>query len=81
MIPLAKPEMGDEEIALVAETIRSGWITQGPRVAEFERALRQKVGSREGDCDVKLHHGAPPGAAWRQESDGMTRCSSLLTAS
>ena len=38
-IPVAKPDLGDEEVALVTETIRSGWITQGPRVAEFERAF------------------------------------------
>ncbi|HEY1793752.1 MAG TPA: DegT/DnrJ/EryC1/StrS family aminotransferase [Opitutaceae bacterium] len=38
--------MGEEEIALVAQTIRSGWITQGPKVAEFEAAFRTRTGSR-----------------------------------
>jgi dTDP-4-amino-4,6-dideoxygalactose transaminase len=37
--------MGDEEIALVAETIRSGWISQGPRVLEFEKAFAARVGA------------------------------------
>jgi dTDP-4-amino-4,6-dideoxygalactose transaminase len=59
MIPLARPEMGDEEIALVAETIRSGWITQGPRVAEFEKKFAAHVGAAHAvatsSCTTALH--------------------------
>jgi dTDP-4-amino-4,6-dideoxygalactose transaminase len=36
-IPIAKPLFGPEEIAAVAATLESGWIVQGPRVAEFEK--------------------------------------------
>src|SRR5919202_6912862 len=31
------PAVGEEEIAAVAETLRSGWLTTGPRTAELER--------------------------------------------
>jgi dTDP-4-amino-4,6-dideoxygalactose transaminase len=33
------PAVGEEEIAAVAETIRSGWLTTGPRSAELERRM------------------------------------------
>ena len=36
---LARPEIGDEEIAEVVETLRSGWLVGGPKLAEFEAAL------------------------------------------
>ena len=33
------PAVGEEEVAAVAETIRSGWLTTGPRVADLERRM------------------------------------------
>lgn len=45
LLPIAKPYCGAEEIAAAAEAIRSGWISQGPKVAEFERAFAQAVGA------------------------------------
>jgi dTDP-4-amino-4,6-dideoxygalactose transaminase len=35
------PAVGDEEIAAVAETIRSGWLTSGPKAAELERRMAE----------------------------------------
>jgi dTDP-4-amino-4,6-dideoxygalactose transaminase len=38
-LPLATPLIGDAEIAEVVDSLRSGWITSGPKVKRFERAL------------------------------------------
>jgi dTDP-4-amino-4,6-dideoxygalactose transaminase len=35
------PAVGEEEIAAVAETLRSGWLTTGPRAAELERRMAE----------------------------------------
>ncbi len=37
------PAVGDEEIEAVAETLRSGWLTTGPRTAELERRFAEYV--------------------------------------
>jgi len=44
-LPFAPPLLGDEEIAEVVETLRSGWITTGPRVARFEADFADRVGA------------------------------------
>lgn len=44
MIPVARPFLGVEEEQGVLEVLRSGWVTQGPRVAEFERKFARFVG-------------------------------------
>jgi len=44
MIPVARPFIGEEEEIGVLEVLRSGWVTQGPRVAEFEQKFAAYVG-------------------------------------
>jgi dTDP-4-amino-4,6-dideoxygalactose transaminase len=39
------PAIGEEEIAAVAETLRSGWLTTGPRAAELERRMADYLGA------------------------------------
>jgi perosamine synthetase len=44
-IRLARPDVGDEELAAVEEVFASGQLTMGPKVAEFEAALAEAVGT------------------------------------
>ncbi len=44
MIPVARPCLGEEEELGVLAVLRSGWITQGPRVAEFESHFAAYIG-------------------------------------
>ena len=38
-LPFALPEIGDEEIAEVVDTLKSGWVTTGPKAKRFEQAF------------------------------------------
>ena len=58
------PAVGDEEVAAVAEAIRSGWLTTGPRAAELERALR-RVRRREARARRRLRDGGDAPLAGR----------------
>jgi perosamine synthetase len=53
------PLLGEEEAAAAADAVRSGWVAQGPRVAEFEAAFASAVGARFGvavsSCTTALH--------------------------
>lgn len=40
-IPFSPPDIGEEEIKLVTEVLRSGWITSGPKLAEFEKGIEE----------------------------------------
>lgn len=42
-IPFHRPSIGEEEIAEVVETLKSGWLTTGPRADRFEREFRERV--------------------------------------
>ena len=46
-LPISRPSLGEEEIAEVVDSLRSGWITTGPKVERFETALKEYVGSKE----------------------------------
>ena len=46
-VPLTRPTFGEEEERGLLEVLRSGWVTQGPRVEEFEGRFAASVGARE----------------------------------
>lgn len=43
-LPFALPDIGDDEIAAVVDSMRSGWLTTGPSAAAFEREFAEFVG-------------------------------------
>ena len=59
LIPLFDLRLDDEDLEAVAETLRSGWLTMGPRVAAFEQAFADRLGSRHvlavSSCTAALH--------------------------
>lgn len=58
-IPFALPDIGEEEIAEVVSALRSGWITSGPRVKQFEREFEVYTGAAYAlavnSCTAGLH--------------------------
>ncbi|MEW6689348.1 MAG: UDP-4-amino-4,6-dideoxy-N-acetyl-beta-L-altrosamine transaminase [Pseudomonadota bacterium] len=46
MIPYGRHSIEEDDIAAVVAQMRSGWLTQGPRVGEFEAAIAEYVGAR-----------------------------------
>lgn len=45
-LPFFVPDIGEAEIAAVVETLRSGWLTTGPKTKEFERRFAEKIGAK-----------------------------------
>jgi dTDP-4-amino-4,6-dideoxygalactose transaminase len=46
LLPFTRPSIDEDTIAAVAEVLRSGWITSGPKVKELEAALSARYGGR-----------------------------------
>jgi len=49
-LPFAMPDIGEEEIAEVVDTLRSGWITTGPKAKRFEVAFAAFLGDPALHC-------------------------------
>jgi perosamine synthetase len=58
-IPVMRPWLGTEEAAAAAAAVSSGWVAQGPRVAEFEESFAAAIGVRHAvalsSCTAGLH--------------------------
>ena len=58
-IPVARPLLDEREAEAARRVILSGWVTQGPEVAAFEREFAEAVGARHGcavsSCTTALH--------------------------
>jgi dTDP-4-amino-4,6-dideoxygalactose transaminase len=58
-IPVAKPVLDEREVEAVRRVILSGWVTQGPEVAAFEREFADFVGAAHAcavsNCTTALH--------------------------
>lgn len=59
MIPIAKPYLTEQDAQAAYDTIMSGWITQGPRVQEFEEKFASYTGAKHAvavsNCTTGLH--------------------------
>lgn len=49
-VPFSPPDMSEAEVLEVAEALRSGWITTGPKTKEFERQIAQYCGTNKAVC-------------------------------
>lgn len=58
-IPITRPFFGEEEERAVVQVLRSGWVVQGPKVAEFEQCVAEYLGVRyavaTSSCTTALH--------------------------
>ncbi len=58
-LPFHRSDVGEEEVSEVLEVLRSGWLTTGPKVREFEREFAAMVGAEHAvavnSCTAALH--------------------------
>src|SRR5215471_5295840 len=58
-IPITAPWLDEQELAAVARPLKSGWLTQGPQVAAFEKEFAAYVGAPHAcavsNCTTALH--------------------------
>jgi dTDP-4-amino-4,6-dideoxygalactose transaminase len=59
LVPFSRPSFDESETKAVADVIATGWVSQGPKVAEFERLFAARHGASHGvattSCTTALH--------------------------
>ncbi|MCZ2156024.1 MAG: DegT/DnrJ/EryC1/StrS family aminotransferase, partial [Bryobacterales bacterium] len=75
-LPFALPEIGEEEIAEVVDSLRSGWITTGPKVRQFEADFVKYLG---GGCHAIAVNSATAGLHRALEAIGVGPGDQVIT--
>ncbi len=75
-LPFALPEIGEEEIAEVVDTMRSGWLTTGPKTARFEANFAEYIG---GDVTALAVNSATAGLHLALEACGIGAGDEVIT--
>ena len=67
-LPFALPDIGEEEIAEVLDSLRSGWLTTGPKTKQFEQDFAEFLG---GDVEAIAVNSATSGLHLALEALGI----------
>ncbi|MDH5720964.1 MAG: DegT/DnrJ/EryC1/StrS aminotransferase family protein [Spirochaetia bacterium] len=76
-LPFALPDIGDDEINEVVETLKSGWITTGPKTKVFEEQFAEYIGSK----NALAVNSATAGLHLALEAVGVQRGDKVITSS
>jgi len=75
-LPFAAPEIGEEEIAEVIDSLRSGWVTTGPKARQFEQDFTAYLG---GDVECVAVNSATAGLHLALEALGVGPGDEVIT--
>jgi dTDP-4-amino-4,6-dideoxygalactose transaminase len=75
-LPFALPDIGEEEIAEVVDTMRSGWLTTGPKTRQFEQEFAAFAGS---DVEALAVNSATAGLHLALEAAGVQSGDEVIT--
>ncbi|MGK7945713.1 MAG: DegT/DnrJ/EryC1/StrS family aminotransferase [Microcystaceae cyanobacterium] len=75
-LPFALPEIGDDEINEVIDSLKSGWLTTGPKTKRFEQEFAQFLNT---DCDAIAVNSATSGLHLALEALGIKEGDQVIT--
>ena len=73
-VPFFRPDIREPEIDEVVASLRSGWLTTGPRVKRFEEEFAAAVGAPHAVAVNSVHGGAAPGRRGAGPEGRARRC-------